>query len=348
MKHKIITLILLALAALTASAQDDFNPTLPGEPNALYKVTVRISPTAAGTVSGGGSFAEGCKVTIRRNEVSITSSSTVYYRFKYWTLNGEEYTPAGQSTSFTYTVGTTNAAFEAVYEKMSIDEVTSKVFLVSDPSDACTFNASSGQRYLEGNDVYLYYNATSSAFVFQGWYDEAGELVSSNRYFYYTVPKDNTTLTARFTYEPQMPGEPENDGQTDIDNSPMILGYKDAQIIMGDMDRNGQLSVGDVTLLTSTALEQTPVQLITIDDFVRNDLIAGIWYLADSDPVTFLPDGTTDYDGGTAKYKFIPALRCIILTDDEGQVTGVLNVTLLNEERLCIDGEKTYSRSEGE
>lgn len=215
MKKFFLLTILLALTAFAVNAQDDFNPTLPGEPNALYRITVGISHSAAGTVSGGGSYPDGTKITIRRNDTGFNSSATVYYKFKCWMLNGEEYAEAGTSSSFTYTVNKQNVRFEAVYEVQNPNEVSSKLFLVSDPSDACTFNASNGKRYLEGNSVYLYYNTTSSAFKFQGWYN-GNELISNNRYFYYTIGEDDATLTARFTYEPVMPGEP-NGNQENVD-----------------------------------------------------------------------------------------------------------------------------------
>lgn len=212
--------MILTLAAMTASAQDDFNPTLPGEPNALYKVTVGISDKAAGTVSGGGSYAEGTNITIRRNDTGFNASATVYYRFKCWMLNGEEYAQAGTSSSFTYTVGKQNASFVAVYEAKNPDDVSSKVFLVAEPKDACTFNRTSGSRYMEGNSISIYCNTASSSFKFDGWYD-GDELISLSSSFYYTIGKDDATLTARFTYEPMMPGDPSGN-QEDVDNTPHI------------------------------------------------------------------------------------------------------------------------------
>lgn len=207
MKVYLYSILFLALTALSANAQDGFDPTPPGEPNALYRITVGISHSAAGTVSGDGSFAEGTRITIRRNDTGFNSSATVYYKFKCWMLNGEEYTQAGTSSSFTYTVDKKNAAFQAVYEVLNPDEVSSRLYLVSEPKDACTFNVSNGVRYLEGNSVYLYYNTTSSTFKFQGWYN-GDELVTKSNYFYYTIGEDDATLTARFTYEPTIPGEP--------------------------------------------------------------------------------------------------------------------------------------------
>lgn len=214
MKSKIISILILALAAITANAQDDFNPTLPGEPNAQYKVTVSISNPEAGSVSRGGSYSSGRTVTISKSDASFNASANVYYKFKYWTLNGVQYSTA---SSFTYTVGTENANFVAVYEAMSPDEVSSRVYIQMSPADACYSYTTSGQRYREGNSVYISCSA-NAGFEFQGWYENE-VLISSNKYFYYTVGKDDATLTARFVYNPAIPQDPANDGQTDIDNS---------------------------------------------------------------------------------------------------------------------------------
>lgn len=214
MKSKIITILILALAAITANAQDDFDPILPPEPNASYKVTVGISHPDAGTVYGAGSYSSGKSITISKSDAYLYSDAKVYYKFKHWTLNGVVYST---SSSFSYTVGTGNADFVAVYEAMSPDEVTSKVYIEMSPSDGGYSYVTSGQRYYEGNSVYIYCYA-NEGFEFQGWY-EGDELVSSDMYFYYTVGKDDSKLTAKFEYNPTIPKEPEGGDQSDIDNS---------------------------------------------------------------------------------------------------------------------------------
>lgn len=269
MKNRILSILLLALAALTANAQD-FDPNPPAEPNAKYKVTVGISHAAAGTVSGAGSYSTGQQVTIRRNDAYFSSTSTVFYKFKCWTLNGVEYTPAAKSSSFTYTVGTENAAFEAVYEEEDPDNVTSKVFLVADPADACTFNQTSGQRYLEGNYAYIYYNVSSDAFKFQGWYDNNGQQVSTVRSFNYLVGKDDVTLTARFTYEPVVPIDPTGN-QDDVANG-----------ILGDVNGDNVVDMVDVVALINIYLGKTTLYELSVCDINKDgqvdmvDVVAAI------------------------------------------------------------------------
>lgn len=232
MKQKILSILFLALAALTANAQDDFNPTLPGEPNAHYWVTVSISNEAAGSVSGGGSFPQSQQITISRNDAYFSPSSTVFYRFKCWKLNGREYTEAGTATSFPYTVGTENAAFEAVYEAVDPDNVTSRLFLVAEPADACTFNQTSGQRHFEDNYASLYYQPTSEAFRFLGWY-EGDQLITTDPSLSYYIGKEDATLTARFSYEPVIPGDPTST-QENVANG-----------IKGDVNGDGKVTVAD-------------------------------------------------------------------------------------------------------
>lgn len=117
-----------------------------------------------------------------------------------------------------------------------------------------------------------------------------------------------------------------------------------AQVIRGDMDGNGQLTIADVTQLVSTVTGCKPAQFITTDELASNDKLAGIWYLTKTETVAFLADGTTNYDGAT-NYKFFPDQNYIILTDATGYAKGILNVTTLDEETLCINGETTYTKT---
>lgn len=117
-----------------------------------------------------------------------------------------------------------------------------------------------------------------------------------------------------------------------------------AQVIRGDMDGNGQLTIADVTLLVGTVTGCKPAQPITVDELASNDKLAGIWYLTKTETVAFLADGTTNYAGAT-NYKFFPDLNYIILTNAAGYAKGILNVTALDEKTLCINGETIYTKT---
>lgn len=231
MKYQVFPILVLAWAATTAHAQDDFDPVLPGEPNAQYKVTVGISHPEAGRVAGGGSYATGTNITVSKSDAWVSESDEVYYSFQYWTLNGEEYTT---DSSFEYTVGTNNVNFVAVYEVVAIEEVTSRVHIVMSPADACDNHTTDNRRYFEGDNAYIYCYARQG-FDFLGWY-EGNSLVSRNQHFYYQVGKDDVTLTAKFFYNPAIPAEPDCQ-QVNVDN-----------LSPGDVNKDGRVDVLDVVI----------------------------------------------------------------------------------------------------
>lgn len=124
-----------------------------------------------------------------------------------------------------------------------------------------------------------------------------------------------------------------------------------AQIVRGDMDGNGTLTIADVTLLASKVVGCTAPETITAADLVDNRLLAGTWYKTKADFITFTAEGTTTYAStGLAQYpaathfKFFPDLKYIILTDEDGYAMGVLNVVSLDDESIVIDGT-TYTRT---
>lgn len=237
MKHTILSILLLALAALTANAQDDFDPVLPGEPNAHYKVTVDISDANAGTVYGAGSYTTGEKITISKTDAWFSQDADVFYMFKHWTLNGVKYST---DSSFDYTVGIENAYFIAVYEAVSPEDVTSRVYVNVSPSDASDYHTTSGLRFFEGDYAYIYCEE-KEGFEFEGWY-EGNRLVSSDKYFNYLVGVNDVTLTARFAYNPNIPGEPDG-SQNDVDNS-----------TNGDVNNDGTVDVQDVVACVNVVL----------------------------------------------------------------------------------------------
>ena len=69
-----------------------------------YTITLRANPTAAGSLSGGGTFLEGTSRTI---SISLASG----YIFDYWQVDGARYSAA---RSFTYTLEDHDITFEAV------------------------------------------------------------------------------------------------------------------------------------------------------------------------------------------------------------------------------------------
>ena len=80
--------------------------------------------------------------------------------------------------------------------------------LVSSPSQAGSFNISSGQKYETGSQLWLS-AYTRSGYVFDHWMS-ADTIVSEKRSFYFTMPDRPVTLTAVCHFDPSSPGDPES------------------------------------------------------------------------------------------------------------------------------------------
>lgn len=76
------------------------------------------------------------------------------------------------------------------------------------PAGAGSTNVS-GSSYTAGSSVYVYtYN--NNGYVFKHWTDGTN-IVSTNSSFYYTMPANNTRLTAVYEYDPTSPDNPSGD-----------------------------------------------------------------------------------------------------------------------------------------
>jgi len=249
MKHTnktILTLLVALLSGAAAWAQDGFNPENPPDPQMLYKVVALA--TDGHYTSGSGSYTLGTQVTIN------TSASSTGFDFKHWTKNGVIYTTA---QSFTYTVEAMNVNFQAVYEfnpSNPQDPQTPneyRLYLTPDPADACSFSRTSGAKCEAGTQptVTAYAN---QGFVFQGWYNGDTKISESATLTTFTMPTANTTLTAKYVFNPTLPGDPES-SQTNVDQG----GVK------GDIDGDGELSVTDVVLLVNAVMDASGISDIT-------------------------------------------------------------------------------------
>lgn len=233
--------VLFLLYGGTAWAQD-FNPDNPPDPQMLYKVVALA--TDGHYTSGSGSYTLGTQVTIN------TSASSTGFDFKHWTKNGVVYTTA---RSFTYTVENFNVNFVAVYEfnpdnpndPQALNEY--RLFLVPEPEDACSFSRTSGAKCEGGTNptVTAYAN---QGFVFQGWYNGETKISESATLTTFTMPTANTTLTAKYIFNPTLPGDPKGN-QENVDQGK----------VEGDMDGDGELSVTDVVLLVNAVMDSSGI-----------------------------------------------------------------------------------------
>ncbi len=222
-------LVLVVTGILPATAQEDFNPTNPPEPEVKYRVSVKVSPEEAGYSSGSGYYTSGTSVYLR-------SSNNSGFVFKHWLKDG---VPCDNPQKFYYTVGTSDVEFVAVYEynpelpsEPELDEQF-PLWLDCEPAEACSFNRTSGARVIGGEYVTVKAYA-SQGFVFQGWYSSDGTKVTDYLEFNYLMPNAETTLTARFVFNPTSPGEPEGGTQGDVDTTKK-----------GDVDGDGTVDVSD-------------------------------------------------------------------------------------------------------
>lgn len=225
-------LLLVGGTLVVASAQDDYNPTNPPEPNANFKVTVT---SAHGYASGSGTYKSGDVAHIS------TSSYNENYTFAYWTLNDEKYT---EEQSFSYTVADSKAHFVAVYDFTPVDPAepvapnTYRLYLQTDLEGSCSFNRTSGAKAKA--DSYVKVSATASpGYQFKGWYLN-GVKQSDNLTFNYYMTAANTTLEARFVYNPDSPDEPSSDDS----QSGNISKNK-----VGDVNGDGEVNTVDAVLL---------------------------------------------------------------------------------------------------
>lgn len=256
-RHLTALLLVLATGSTGVQAQginpDDWPS--PPEPALKYKVTVGVTPAGAGNPSGAGKFVTG-------GTTNLYTSDVVDFRFRYWTLNGEQYTT---SRSFTYTVTNQDVHFVAVYEydpelpDAPLSNPAYRLFLSCQPTGACSFSRTSGLKTETGSQVSL--SATPNQdFEFVGWY-EGETKVSSDISFSYTMTAADHHLVARFAYNPADPFEPTGSGQ----------GVDNTDVVPGDANGDGAVDVKDVLAVIDYILEKSPTPFVSGNANVNSD-----------------------------------------------------------------------------
>lgn len=205
MKHYISIILLLLLCNFCyAQTSDDWNPDNPPEPQAQYALTLQAFPTTGGTVSGGGKYAKGTRVSVR-------ASAQTGFRFDGW------YDIAGEivssSANFYYVMDSKSVALTArfTYDPSNPDEPTQQklrhvLTLKSEPVNGGSVNVNSGERHQEGSSIYLY-AYPSTGFKFSAW--KMGEqTLSTNISYTHTMGTENQEIKAVFYYDPSNPNEP--------------------------------------------------------------------------------------------------------------------------------------------
>ena len=201
-------LVLLLGGSIGIAAQNsDFNPVSPDEPappgGLIRMLTLVAEPSDGGSVNGAGWYETGSKLTLR-------ATNNTNYAFSHWT-NEKGETLSAQS-QFLYTKLSGNETLTAHFRfspgnPAEPDEIALQLYylLTLQATDGGT--VSGGGKYQPGTSVYLSASA-STGYTFAGWYDEAGQQLSTETGYYYTTGIGTTTLTACFRFDPSAPDEP--------------------------------------------------------------------------------------------------------------------------------------------
>ena len=151
-----------------------------------YTLSLAIEPGQGGTVSGGGSYPAGTAVTV---------SAAVYsgYEFVGWY---EGVNLVSSNSQFTYTMPAQNTTLVASF----VPEGTQLYTLTLTANLVGGGTVTGGGSYAAGTAVAVSAEVNTN-FVFEGWFDEEGtELISEDAQFSYTMPAEDITLLAWFTY----------------------------------------------------------------------------------------------------------------------------------------------------
>ncbi|MDR3543736.1 MAG: cadherin-like beta sandwich domain-containing protein [Desulfosporosinus sp.] len=150
-----------------------------------HTVSVAANPTVAGTVSGGGTYAEGASVT-------VTASVNNSYNFVNWTESG---TQVSTSAAFTFPMGTTDRSLVANFAANTpVPPVTHTVSVAANPTAAGT--VSGGGTYAEGASVTVTASVNNS-YNFVNW-TESGTQVSTSAAFTFPMGTTDRSLVANF------------------------------------------------------------------------------------------------------------------------------------------------------
>ncbi len=148
-----------------------------------YTVTLSASPTAGGTVSGGGTFASGSSQT-------VTATANSGYTFANWTESG---TVVSSSASYNFTLN----GNRSLVANFTANPVNYTISVSASPTAGGT--VSGGGSFVSGTSQTVTATA-NSGYTFANW-TESGTVVSSSASYNFTL-NGNRSLVANFTANP--------------------------------------------------------------------------------------------------------------------------------------------------
>ena len=235
------------------------NPSEPDQPNIKKKYVLNLVTDEGGySLSGAGTYAEGTSV-----RVSVYANTG--FVFVGWYDSSEAL--VSDQSRFDYVVtGNETLTARFKYAPDSPSEPTQPDikhnYVLTLLTEEGGYSLSGAGTYQEGTSVRINVYA-ETGYLFTGWYDSHGELVSSQSRFDYVVT-GHATLTARFKYNPDSPSEPT---QPDIKISHRITAF-------ASPEDGGTVSVENAIVYEG---ETTRVRAYTNTGFVFQG-----WYVADT------------------------------------------------------------------
>ena len=151
--------------------------------NNSFTIAVSASPSAGGTVAGGGTFASGSSDT-------VTATPNSGYMFANWTENG---TVVSTAASYTFTL----TANRNLVANFTVNPVNYTIALSASPSAGGT--VSGGGTFTAGTPRTVTATA-NSGYTFANW-TENGTVVSTAASYTFTL-NGNRNLVANFTVNP--------------------------------------------------------------------------------------------------------------------------------------------------
>ncbi len=208
----------------TLVAYFEYDPDSPAEPTVpeiktYATIHYEVTPADGGSVSPYGEYqsvgTSDVKYEVGTN-ARLSASSRSGFRFVNWTENGTEVSTSS-TLSFTVTETDNGRSFVAnfEYDPSSPSEPGQPIYdrnltLKSNPEGACS--SFSGAGVHQNNQDVTVSCAPNDYYIFDNWTDEAGNVVSDQSRFTYTMPNRHVTLTANFHYDfnPANPDEPDS------------------------------------------------------------------------------------------------------------------------------------------
>lgn len=190
-------------------ARYEYNPSVPDNPMpdtaTYYTLTTSLSPIGAGSINHEkGQYTAGY-------QVYLSASKNTGFQFEGWKNEQDEV--VSTSSSFYYTMPSRDTHLTATYTynpstPANPDTVVPKylVTVTAEPTYAGSFNTSSTM-VEKGGSVYLY-AYTNTGFVFKYWKSSAGDTLSTEQNFSYSVPEHDSQVIGVFEYDPTLPSNP--------------------------------------------------------------------------------------------------------------------------------------------